>query len=34
MSDAPGADEIVVALAVTTSGRPHARVGDQRLNVE
>jgi len=34
VTDAPAADEIVVALAVTTAGRPHARVGDQRLNVD
>jgi len=34
VTDAPGADEIVVALAVTTAGRPHPRVGDHRLNVE
>ncbi len=34
VSDAPGPDEIVVALVVTTAGRPHARVGDQRLNVD
>ena len=27
--DAPGADEIVVALGVATSGRPHARIGDR-----
>jgi hypothetical protein len=27
--DAPGPDEIVVALAAATSGRPHARIGDR-----
>lgn len=27
--DAPGPDEILVALAVATSGRPHARIGDR-----
>lgn len=27
--DAPGADEIVVALGVAISGRPHARIGDR-----
>jgi hypothetical protein len=27
VSDAPRADEIVVAVAVTTGGRPHARIG-------
>jgi Amino acid synthesis len=27
--DAPGPDEIVVALGVATSGRPHARIGDR-----
>jgi hypothetical protein len=25
--DAPGADELLLALAVTNGGRPHARVG-------
>ena len=34
VTDAPAADEIVVAVAVTTAGRPHPRVGDRRLNVE
>lgn len=29
--DAPGADEIVVAVAVTNEGRPHPRIGEQRL---
>lgn len=29
--DAPGADEIVVALVVTNAGRPRARVGDKRI---
>ncbi len=27
--DAPAADEIVVALGASTSGRPHARIGDR-----
>ena len=27
--DAPGPDEIVVALGIATSGRPHARIGDR-----
>ena len=27
--DAPGPDEILVALAVAVSGRPHARIGDR-----
>lgn len=27
--DAPGPDEIVVALGVATNGRPHARIGDR-----
>ena len=27
--DAPGPDEIVVALGVATGGRPHARIGDR-----
>jgi hypothetical protein len=27
LSDAPKADEILVALAVTSAGRPHPRVG-------
>ena len=27
--DAPGADEIVVALGASTSGRPHHRIGDR-----
>ena len=30
IADAPRADEIVVAIAVTDSGRPHARVGGLR----
>lgn len=29
--DAPGPDEIVVAVAVTSGGRPHARVGEKRV---
>ena len=31
MPDAPRADEIVVAVVVTDSGRPHARVGGARI---
>ena len=27
--DAPGADELVIALGAATSGRPHARIGDR-----
>jgi hypothetical protein len=30
--DAPGADELMVALAVTSGGRPHARVGGLRAS--
>jgi hypothetical protein len=30
VSDAPRADEIVIAVAVTDSGRPHARVGGMK----
>ena len=30
IGDAPRADEIVVAVAVTDSGRPHPRVGGLR----
>lgn len=30
--DAPRADEIVVAVAVTNGGRPHARVGGLKLD--
>jgi len=29
--DAPGADEIVVAVVVTNGGRPHPRVGEKRI---
>jgi hypothetical protein len=29
IADAPGPDEIVVALAVAASGRPHQRIGDR-----
>jgi hypothetical protein len=29
--DAPAPDEIVVAVVVTSAGRPHARVGDKRI---
>lgn len=29
VADAPGPDEIVVAIAVATSGRPHHRIGDR-----
>lgn len=29
VTDAPGPDEIVVALGAATSGRPHARIGDR-----
>jgi len=29
VADAPGPDEIVVAIAAATSGRPHARIGDR-----
>jgi hypothetical protein len=29
--DAPAPDEIVVAVVVTSAGRPHARVGDRRI---
>jgi hypothetical protein len=32
--DAPGPDEIVVALAVATSGRPHQRIGDRYEDVK
>ncbi|UZF95546.1 amino acid synthesis family protein [Bosea sp. NBC_00550] len=27
--DAPGADELVIAIGAATSGRPHARIGDR-----
>ncbi len=30
VTDAPAADEIVVALVITNCGRPHERVGDKR----
>jgi hypothetical protein len=32
--DAPGADEIVIALGAATSGRPHHRIGDRYLDME
>lgn len=32
--DAPRADEIVVALGAATGGRPHARIGDRRLDMQ
>ena len=32
LEDAPAADEIVVIIAVTDGGRPHARVGGLQLN--
>lgn len=32
--DAPGPDEIVVALGVTVSGRPHARIGDRYEDIK
>lgn len=32
--DAPGPDEIVIALAVADSGRPHARIGDRYNDME
>jgi hypothetical protein len=32
--DAPGPDEIVVAIAVATSGRPHHRIGDRYSDME
>jgi hypothetical protein len=32
--DAPGPDEIVVAIAVATSGRPHHRIGDRYQDME
>jgi len=31
VTDAPAPDEIVVALVVTSAGRPHPRVGEQRI---
>lgn len=32
--DSPGPDEIVVAIAVATSGRPHHRIGDRYKDME
>jgi hypothetical protein len=32
--DAPAADEIVVALGVATTGRPHARIGDRYQDMQ
>ena len=29
MPDAPGADELIVALGASTTGRPHSRLGDR-----
>ena len=29
IADAPGADEILIAIGVATGGRPHARIGDR-----
>ena len=34
ISDAPNPDEIVVVLGASTSGRPHARIGDRHRDVE
>jgi hypothetical protein len=32
VNDAPKADEILVAIAVTDGGRPHARVGGLKVS--
>jgi len=32
--DAPGPDEIVIAIGVATGGRPHARIGDRFSDME
>jgi len=32
--DAPGPDEIVIALGAATSGRPHHRIGDRYMDME
>lgn len=32
--DAPGPDELVVAIAIATSGRPHHRIGDRYRDME
>jgi hypothetical protein len=32
--DAPGADEIVIALGAASSGRPHHRIGDRYQDME
>ncbi len=32
--DAPGADEIVIALGAASSGRPHHRIGNRYLDME
>jgi hypothetical protein len=32
--DAPGPDEILIAIAVATSGRPHHRIGDRYQDME
>ncbi len=34
IADAPAADEIVIAIGVTTGGRPHARIGDRFTDME
>lgn len=34
IADAPGPDEIVVAIGVATGGRPHARIGDRYKDME
>ena len=34
INDAPGPDEIVVALGVATSGRPHHRIGNRYMDME
>lgn len=33
IADAPGADEIVIALGAASSGRPHHRIGDRYLDM-
>jgi Amino acid synthesis len=34
IADAPGPEEIVVALGAATGGRPHARIGDRYLDMK
>lgn len=34
IADAPGPDEILIAIGVATGGRPHARIGDRYQDME